>query len=189
MPPSTHLSTLLTPFQSRFSAPTCERSAPAQRNPAGPPTRTITTALRHTGQGDTPSFSLYQQGFNRAHGSALKGSRWLLTLLAQTFDAAGGSLTFGLDETLARRWGPRIKSGVTFFPPRRPNPSSLPITLVRSRVTAVATRYPTHRRKPAAPFGRPPAQERRGVTAFRTVRAPAPRAAGCAARRGRTRIA
>ena len=70
--------------------------------------RTVTTALRHTGQGDTPSFSLYHQVFNRARWSALKGSRCLLSLLVQTFDAAGGSLTFVIDETLERRWGRRI---------------------------------------------------------------------------------
>ena len=70
--------------------------------------RTVTAALRHTGQGDTPSFSLYHQVFNRARWSALKGSRCLLSLLVQTFDAAGGSLTFVIDETLERRWGRRI---------------------------------------------------------------------------------
>ena len=70
--------------------------------------RTVTTALRHTGQDDTPSFSLYHQVFNRARWSALKGSRCLLSLLVQTFDAAGGSLTFVIDETLERRWGRRI---------------------------------------------------------------------------------
>ena len=64
--------------------------------------RTVTVALRHTGQGNTSSFSLYHQVFNRARWSApgsspeqaLKGSRCLLALLVQTFDAAGGSLTF-----------------------------------------------------------------------------------------------
>ena len=68
----------------------------------------MTAALRHTGQGDTASFSLYHQVFNRARWSALKGSRCLLSLLVQTFDAAAGSLTFVIDETLERRWGRRI---------------------------------------------------------------------------------
>ena len=65
--------------------------------------RTVTAALRHTGQGDTPCSEV----FNRARWSALKGSRCLLSLLVQTFDAAGGSLTFVI-ETLERRWGRRI---------------------------------------------------------------------------------
>ena len=109
MPPSAHPSTLLAPFQSLFSAPTWRK---AQRLLVGTllahGRRTVTTALRHTGQGDTPSFSLYHQVFNRARWSALKGSRCLLSMLVQTFDAAGGSLTFVIDETLERRWGRRI---------------------------------------------------------------------------------
>ena len=109
MPPSAHLITVLAPFQSLFSAPTWRK---VQRLLIGTilacGRRTVTAALRHTGQGDTPSFSLYHQVFNRARWSALKGSRCLLSLLVQTFDAAGGSLTFVIDETLERRWGRRI---------------------------------------------------------------------------------
>ena len=92
MPPSTHPGTLLAPFQSLFSAPTWRK---VQRLIVGTllahGRRTVTAALRHTGQGDTASFSLYHQVFNRARWSALKGS-----------------LTFVIDETLGRRWGRRI---------------------------------------------------------------------------------
>ena len=109
MPPSAHLITVLAPFQSLFSAPTWRK---VQRLLIGTllacGRRTITAALRHTGQGDTPSFSLYHQVFNRARWSALNGSRCLLALLVQTFGASGGSLTFVIDETLERRWGRRI---------------------------------------------------------------------------------
>ena len=109
MPPSAHLSTLLAPFQSLFTAPTWRK---VQRLLIGTilarGRRTVTAALRHTGQQNTPSFSLYHQVFNRARWSALKGSRHLLSMLVQTFEAAGGSLTFVIDETLERRWGRRI---------------------------------------------------------------------------------
>ena len=109
MPPSTHSSTVLAPFQSLFSAPTWRK---VQRLIIGTllarGRRTVTAALRHTGQDNTASFSLYHQVFNRARWSALKGSRCLLSLLVQTFGAAGGSLTFVIDETLERRWGLRI---------------------------------------------------------------------------------
>lgn len=109
MPPSAHTNTLLAPFQSLFSAPAWRK---VQRLIVGTllarGRRTVTAALRHTGQGDTPSFSLYHQVFNRARWSALKGSRSLLSLLVQTFGDAGGSLTFVIDETLERRWGRRI---------------------------------------------------------------------------------
>ena len=109
MPPSAHPSTVLAPFQSLFSAPTWRK---VQRLIIGTllacGRRTVTAALRHTGQGDTPSFSLYHQVFNRARWSALKGSRCLLSVLVQTFGASGGSLAFVIDETLERRWGRRI---------------------------------------------------------------------------------
>ena len=109
MPPSAHTITLLAPFQSLFSAPTWRK---VQRLIIGTllarGRRTVTAALRHTGQQDTPSFSLYHQVLNRARWSAFKGSRCLLSRLVQTFGAAGGSLTFVIDETLERRWGLRI---------------------------------------------------------------------------------
>ena len=110
MPPSGHGSTVLAPFQSLFSTPTWRK---AQRLLIGTllarGRRTITAALRHTAQGDTPSFSLYHQVLNRARWSALKGSRRLLSLLVQTFGTVDGTATFVIDETLERRWGPRLK--------------------------------------------------------------------------------
>ena len=113
MPPSTHLSTTLTPFQSLFSAPTWRK---VQRLLIGTllarGRRTITAALRHTGQGDTPSFSLYHHVLNRARWSALKGRR-LLVLLVQTFGAVGGTLTFVIDETLSGAGDPASKSAGT----------------------------------------------------------------------------
>ena len=109
MPPSAHPSTVLAPFQSLFSAPTWRKvQCLIIGTLLARGRRTVTAALRHTGQGDSPSFSLYHQVFNRARWSALKGSRCLLGLLVQTFDAAGGSLTFVIDETLEQRWGRRI---------------------------------------------------------------------------------
>ena len=104
MPPSAHPSTLLAPSQSLFSAhqPGAKSNAcssgpcwPADDAPSPWPCDTRGRAI-------PPSFSLYHQVFNRARWSApgsspeqaLKGSRCLLALLVQTFDAAGGSLTF-----------------------------------------------------------------------------------------------
>ena len=126
MPPSTHISTVLTPFQSLFSAPTLRQAqgrlwrkvqhliigtllARGRRTVTASPGSSPGQALRHTGQGNTPSFSLYHQVLNRARWSALKGSRRLLTLLVQTFGTPGGTLTFVSAETLERRWGPRLK--------------------------------------------------------------------------------
>ena len=107
---STGPSTVLAPFQSLFSAPTwCKVQRLVIGTLLARGRRTVTAALRHTGQGNTPSFSLYHQVLNRARWSALKGSHCLLTLLVQTFGTPSGSLTFVIDETLERRWGPRLK--------------------------------------------------------------------------------
>ena len=57
--------------------------------------RAVTAAIRHTGKGYTPYFSLYHHVFNRVRWSARKGS--LLFLWVQTSDAAAGSLTFVID--------------------------------------------------------------------------------------------
>ena len=124
MPPSAHASTLLAPFQSLFNAPTWRKVqrlivgtllARGRRTVTAAPESSPGQALRHTGQGDTPAFSLYHQVFNRARWSGLKGSRCLLALLVQTPVCTGagssmplGSLTFVIDETLERRWGRRI---------------------------------------------------------------------------------
>ena len=125
MSPSANSSTVLAPFQSLFSAPTLNQVqgrlwrkvqrlfigtllARGRRTVTAAPGSSPGQALRHTGQDDTPSFSLYHQVFNRARWSVLKGSRCLLSMLVQAFDAAGGSLTFVIDETLERRWGRRI---------------------------------------------------------------------------------
>ena len=109
MPPSIHNSTVLVPFQSLFNAPTWRK---VQRLIIGHllvhGRRTVMAALRHTGQVNTPSFSLYHQAFNRGRWSALKTSCCLLSLLVQTFGTTGGSLTFVITETLERHWGRRI---------------------------------------------------------------------------------
>lgn len=71
--------------------------------------RTVAAALRHMGRSDEKTFSLYHQVLNRARWKPLELSRRLLLLLVRTFVAAGGTLTFVIDETLERRWGRRIK--------------------------------------------------------------------------------
>ena len=102
MPPSTHSSTVLAPFQSLFSAPIWRKVqrlivgtllARGRRTITAAPGSSPGQALRHTGQQDTPSFSLYHYVLNRARWSVLKGSRCLLSLLAQTpvFTRAGSS--------------------------------------------------------------------------------------------------
>ena len=70
--------------------------------------RTVATALRHTGNERETSFSTFHQVLNRARWSPLAVSRQLLGLIVETFVEAGGSLELVIDETLERRWGPKM---------------------------------------------------------------------------------
>jgi DDE superfamily endonuclease len=70
--------------------------------------RTVAAALRHTGNEKETNFSRFHQVLNRARWSPLAVSRQLLTIIVATFVQAGGTLELVIDETLERRWGPKI---------------------------------------------------------------------------------
>jgi len=70
--------------------------------------RTVTAALRHTGNEMESHFSNFHQVLHRAQWSPLAVSRQLLSLIVQTFIQAGGSVDLVIDETLERRWGANI---------------------------------------------------------------------------------
>ena len=72
--------------------------------------RTVTSALRVMGLSDDTSFARYHHVLNRAEWSPLQLARVLLSLLVQHLDEGDGPLVFGIDETLERRWGRRIKA-------------------------------------------------------------------------------
>ena len=74
-----------------------------------PKKRRVTAALRVMGLAHQNGFAKYHQVLNRAVWSAFKASRILLNLLLRSFDQ-GGPLVFGIDETLERRWGKKIKA-------------------------------------------------------------------------------
>ncbi|HEY1351115.1 MAG TPA: transposase [Ktedonobacteraceae bacterium] len=71
--------------------------------------RTVAGALRHTGNEGETNFSTFHQVLNRARGSPLAVSRQLFTIIVETFVQAGGTLELVIDETLERRWGPKIR--------------------------------------------------------------------------------
>ena len=101
---------VLLPFACLFTKPTWQK---AQVLLVGtilaPRKRTVTAALRVMGLAQQNDFARYHQVLNRASWSTFKASRILLGLLLSTFDV-GGPLVFGIDETLERRWGKKIKA-------------------------------------------------------------------------------
>ena len=75
-----------------------------------PRQRTVATALRVMGRSDHHDYARYHEVLNRAVWSPRKAARILLALLLQHLDGGDGPLVFGIDETLERRRGSKIKA-------------------------------------------------------------------------------
>ena len=71
--------------------------------------RTVSSALRSVGLSSENRFHKYYRVLSLAKWSAYKASSILLQVLVDCF-APQGVLVFGLDETLERRWGSKIKA-------------------------------------------------------------------------------
>jgi len=78
------------------------------RHPVGPWTPRRGHGAASMGQERATNFSTFHQALNRARWSPLAVSRQLLTMIVETFVQAGGTLELVIDETLERRWGPKI---------------------------------------------------------------------------------
>ena len=83
-----------------------------------PGKRTVTACLRVMGKSDEQHFQNYHRVLNRARWSALKAGQLLLRLLVQTF-APEGELIVGIDDTIERRRGAKIRAkGISRDPVR-----------------------------------------------------------------------
>ena len=74
-----------------------------------PGKRTVTSALRVMGLSTERHFQNYHRVLNRAVWSCRLASLILFRLLLTTF-APGGPIVLGLDDTIERRWGPKIRA-------------------------------------------------------------------------------
>jgi len=83
-----------------------------------PGKRTVTSALRIMGRSQDPHFENYHRVLNRARWSCLKASQVLLHLLVSTF-VPSGALVFGLDDTIERRRGEKIRARGVYRDPVR----------------------------------------------------------------------
>src|SRR4051812_19769115 len=83
-----------------------------------PGKRTVTAALRVMGLAHTRRFERYHRVLNRARWSSLAVSRVLLRLLVAAF-VPTGPLLVGIDETLERRRGKRIRAKGIYRDPVR----------------------------------------------------------------------
>lgn len=80
--------------------------------------RTVASALRSIGRQNTPHFQNYHRVLSRARWSCRKAGKILLLRLLDAF-IPDGPLVFGLDDTIERRWGPKIKARGIYRDPVR----------------------------------------------------------------------
>ena len=83
-----------------------------------PGRRTVTAVLRILGLEQERCFKNYHRVLSRARWSGLASSRLLLGLLVKTF-APSGPVVLGLDDTIERRWGRKIKARGIYRDPVR----------------------------------------------------------------------
>jgi hypothetical protein len=83
-----------------------------------PGRRTVTAALRVMGLHTTASFAVYHRVLSTARWSARAGARQVLLLLVATF-VPEGPLVIGIDDTIERRWGPKISARGIYRDPVR----------------------------------------------------------------------
>ena len=72
--------------------------------------RTVTSALQVMGLRDERGFAKYHHVLSRAVWSPHQVAKMLLALLMYYLDKGEGPLVFGIDETIERRWGPKIRA-------------------------------------------------------------------------------
>ena len=85
--------------------------------------RTVSAALRVMGLSDESDYAKYHQVLNRAVWSPRGASETLLRLLLYTLDQGVKPLVFGLDETIERRWGRKIRARGIYRDPVRSSSS------------------------------------------------------------------
>ena len=102
---------ILAPFATLFTNPTWQK---AQLLLVGAVLatgqRTVPAALRVMGRGDQRDYARYHEVLNRAVWSPREAARILLLLLIHYLDRGDGPLIFGIDETLERRRGAKIRA-------------------------------------------------------------------------------
>jgi hypothetical protein len=107
------------PFRQGFTNPTWQHVLVLIAGAIlSPGRRTVAAALRVTGLDQDPCFTNYHRVLNRNRWSSRRVSRCLLRLLVSSF-VPDGPVIIGLDDTLERRWGAKIKARGIYRDPVR----------------------------------------------------------------------
>ncbi len=116
---SKRLSAWMAPFRHGFTAPTWQHALVLVAGVIlSPGRRTVAGALRVMGQDQNPTFTNYHRVLNRNRWCSRSMGRCLLRLLIATF-VPSGPVVIGLDDTLERRWGAKIKARGIYRDPVR----------------------------------------------------------------------
>jgi DDE superfamily endonuclease len=84
-----------------------------------PGRRTVTAALRILGRERDGDFCTFHRILNRAAWSSRAAARRLLQLLVNVFVLSDAPVVIGLDDTIERRWGPKISARGIYRDPVR----------------------------------------------------------------------
>ncbi len=145
---------VLTPFAPLFSERVFEH---VQVLIAGailaPGKRTVSSALRATGLDQERRFHRYHRVLSRAKWSSVAASRVLLDSLIEAFVPEGEPLVVGLDETLERRRGKKIRAkGIYRDPSRSSHSHFVKASALRWVSVALLAEVPWASRVWALPF-------------------------------------
>lgn len=88
-----------------------------------PGSRTVCNVLRSVGLQMSKNFPKYHRVLSTDKWSAERLSRKLLDLLLSAFLGANEAIVFGLDDTIERRWGPKISKRAIYRDPVRSSKS------------------------------------------------------------------
>lgn len=115
-----NLAEWMQPFRSAFTAPTWQHVMVLVMGAIlVPGRRTVAAALRVMGMDQVPHFTNYHRVLNRNKWSARRLSCRLFGLLVAAFVPGGEPVVIGLDDTIERRWGARIKKRGIYRDPVR----------------------------------------------------------------------
>ena len=107
------------PLLAEFTAPTARHALVLVTGAVlAPARRTVAAALHAAGYGQAADFTSYHRVLNRNRWSPRHMARRLLLLLVQAFTPEG-PVIIGLDDTLERRWGAKIKARGIYRDPVR----------------------------------------------------------------------
>ena len=110
----------LAPFRDAFNLPTWQHVLVLVLGALlAPGKRTVTSCLRITGRSMIPNFGSYHQVLNRARWNPREVARRLLLMLVGQLLGKDEPVVVGLDDTIERRWGPRISARGIYRDPVR----------------------------------------------------------------------